>query len=595
MNITDDIHRQFAEYFEEPAIWPYAYLLSQKLTEGNICISVDDVPDNLNSTPYSKSITAKELISLKHLVSKQDVLTTPFILHNDRLYFQRYFKYETSIIHKLNDLIAAEKTVLANRMSQLESQRTLIQSLNTDYKLDNLTTKEKVDWQLVAVTQALLNNFTIITGGPGTGKTTTLAKLLIVLYALEPNAKVALAAPTGKASMRMLESLKSSTLNFTEETKAKIGQLVPSTIHSLLGYKRESVNFKHNAENPLPYDWVVVDEASMIDVPMFSKLLAAIGDNTRIILLGDKDQLASVEAGSLLGDLCQTLPSLNQFSDETAQWINTFITDDDRKINAEFINDTKQLLAGHIIELKYSHRFNSQGAIGKVSRAVIDGKVDEVKALIENAQGTNVIVDQKNDPALLENFVAGYAAFINEPAIHLALKKLNELRVLVAVRQGPRGLYAINKAIELHLRKKALIKPDDEFYENRPIMITRNMYDLGLLNGDTGIMRKDASGNMKVWFEDGQGGIKSVLPAYLNYSETAFAMTIHKSQGSEFDHVMVILPEGTSNALLTRELLYTGITRAKSSITIQGEMATIEHVVNSCVKRISGITGRIDN
>ena len=595
MNITDDIHRQFAEFFEEPAIWPYAYLLSQKLTEGNICISVDDVPDNLNSTPYSKSITAKELISFKHLVSKQDVLTTPFILHNDRLYFQRYFKYETSIIDKLKTLIAAEKMVLANRMSQLESQRTLIQSLKTDYKLDNLTTKEKVDWQLVAVTQALLNNFTIITGGPGTGKTTTLAKLLIVLYALEPNAKVALAAPTGKASMRMLESLKSSTLNFTEETKAKIGQLVPSTIHSLLGYKRESVNFKHNAENPLPYNWVVVDEASMIDVPMFSKLLAAIGDNTRIILLGDKDQLASVEAGSLLGDLCQTLPSLNQFSNETAQWINTFITDDDRKINADFINDAKQLLAGHIIELKYSHRFNSQGAIGKVSRAVIDGKVDEVKALIQNAQGTNVIVDQKNDPALLENFVAGYEAFINEPAIHLALKKLNELRVLVAVRQGPRGLYAINKAIELHLRKKALIKPDDEFYENRPIMITRNMYDLGLLNGDTGIMRKDASGNMKVWFEDGQGGIKSVLPAYLNYSETAFAMTIHKSQGSEFDHVMVILPEGTSNALLTRELLYTGITRAKSSITIQGEMATIEHAVNSCVKRISGITGRIDN
>lgn len=595
MNISDDIHRQFAEFFEEPAIWPYAYLLSQKLTEGNICISVDDVPENLNSTPYSKSITAKELISLKHLVSKQDVLTTPFILHNNRLYFQRYFKYETSIIDKLNNLIAAEKTVLANRISQLESQRTLIQSLKTDYKLDNLTTKEKVDWQLVAVTQALLNNFTIITGGPGTGKTTTLAKLLIVLYALEPNAKVALAAPTGKASMRMLESLKSSTLNFTEETKAKIGQLVPSTIHSLLRYKRESVNFKHNSENPLPYNWVVVDEASMIDVPMFSKLLAALGDNTRIILLGDKDQLASVEAGSLLGDLCQTLPILNQFSDETTQWINTFITDDDRKINAEFINDAKQLLAGHIIELKYSHRFNSQGAIGKVSRAVIEGKVDEVKALIQNAQGTNVIVDQKNDPALLENFVAGYEAYINEHDKAEALKKLNQLRVLVAVRQGPRGLYAINKAIELHLRKKGLLKPDDEFYENRPIMITRNMYDLGLLNGDTGIMRKDASGNMKVWFEDGQGGIKSVLPAYLNYSETAFAMTIHKSQGSEFDHVMVILPEGTSNALLTRELLYTGITRAKSSITIQGEMATIEHAVNSCVKRISGITGRIDN
>jgi exodeoxyribonuclease V alpha subunit len=303
MNITDDIHRQFAEYFEEPAIWPFAYILSQKLTEGNICISVDDVPANLASTPCSNPVSVKELVSLKHLVSKQDVLKTPFILHNNRLYFQRYFKYETSIINKLKDLMAAEKTVLASRMSQLESQKELIQSLKTDYKLDGLTTKEKVDWQLVAVTQALLNNFSIITGGPGTGKTTTLAKLLIVLYALDPNATVALAAPTGKASMRMLESLKGSTLNFTNETKEKIGQLVPSTIHSLLGYKRESVNFKHNAENPLPYNWVVVDEASMIDVPMFSKLLAALGDNTRIILLGDKDQLASVEAGSLLGDL----------------------------------------------------------------------------------------------------------------------------------------------------------------------------------------------------------------------------------------------------------------------------------------------------
>jgi len=594
MNITDDIHRQFAEFFEEPAIWPYAYLLSQKLTEGNICISVDDVPENLNSTPYSKSITAKELISLKHLVSKQDVLTTPFILHNDRLYFQRYFKYETSIIHKLNDLIAAEKTVLANRMSQLESQRTLIQSLNTDYKLDNLTPKEKVDWQLVAVTQALLNNFTIITGGPGTGKTTTLAKLLIVLYALEPNAKVALAAPTGKASMRMLESLKSSTLNFTEETKAKIGQLVPSTIHSLLGYKRESVNFKHNAENPLPYNWVVVDEASMIDVPMFSKLLAAIGDNTRIILLGDKDQLASVEAGSLLGDLCQTLPSLNQFSNETAQWINTFITDDDRKINADFINDTKQLLAGHIIELKYSHRFNSQGAIGKVSRAVIDGDLEGLKSLIGAPTASNVTFDFEYKEEILSKFVEGYEAYINEHDKAEALKKLNQLRVLVAVRESNRGMKAINKFIELHLRKKGLLKPDGDFYENRPIMVTRNMYDLELFNGDTGIMRKDASGNMKAYFEDPKGGIKSVLPAYLTYSETVFAMTIHKSQGSEFNNVLVVLPEGTSNALLTRELLYTGITRAKDHITIQGKQDTIDYAVSTCVKRISGITGRID-
>jgi exodeoxyribonuclease V alpha subunit len=599
MNITDDIHQQFAEFFEEEAIWPYAYLLSQRLTEGNICISLGDMPANMKSTPYKEPpVSTKELLNLKHLVSKNDELNTPFVLHNDRLYFQRYFKYETSIIEKLKSLIAAEPNVLADRMKQLESKASLIKTLVTDYPLQGLMTKEKVDWQLVAVTQALLNNFSIITGGPGTGKTTTLAKLLIVLYELDPNASVALAAPTGKASMRMADSLKASKLPFSEETKAKIQALKPSTLHSLLGYKKESVNFKHNAENPLPYNWVVVDEASMIDVPMFSKLLEALGDNCRIILLGDKDQLASVEAGSLLGDLCQTLPSLNMFDKEKANWINEFITDPDRKIQPEFIGDQKQLMTGHIIELKYSHRFNSQGTIGKVSRAVIEGKYEEVKTLIEAAAGSIVNLDTNYTAALLEKFVEGYSSYIKEPDIKEALKKLNELRVLVAVRQGPRGLYAINKAIELHLRKhfqkEGLFKPDGEFYENRPIIVTRNMYDLDLLNGDTGIIRKDASGNLKVWFEDGQGGIKSVLPAYLNYAETAFAMTIHKSQGSEFDHVMVILPEGTSNALLTRELLYTGITRAKSSITIQGEMDTIQHAVESCVKRISGITDRID-
>ena len=480
------------------------------------------------------------------------------------------------------------------RVSQLNTKNDLIKTLTTNYKLEGLTIKEKVDWQLVAVLKALLNNFSIITGGPGTGKTTTLAKLLIVLYALEPDAKVALAAPTGKASMRMLESLKGSTLDFIPETREKINKLKPSTLHGLLGYKMESVNFKFNAEHPLPYDWVVVDEASMIDVPMFAKLLESLGSNCRIILLGDKDQLASVEAGSLLGDLCNTLPSLNQLSKETADWINVFITDAARKIHPDFIGDAKQLLSGHIIELKFSHRFNSQGAIGKLSRAVIDGNFEEVNTLIANAVGTNVVVDPTYSPDLLENFVAGYAEFIQEADIKIALKKLNNLRVLVAVREGPRGVYAINKQIELLLRKKGLLKPDGEFYENRPVMVTRNMYDLGLLNGDTGIMRKDASGNLKVWFEDGEGDIKYVLPAYLNKSETAFAMTIHKSQGSEFENVMVVLPEGTSNALLTRELLYTGITRAKKNITIQGMEDTIEHAVKACVKRISGITGRID-
>ena len=594
MNITEDIHQQFAEYFDEQAIWPYAYMLSHKLTEGNICIPVDEVKANLGSSPYDSVMPTSDLAKYKKLVTLHTAGDAPFVLHNDRLYFQRYFKYETSIIEKLKSLIAAEANMVTDRITKLESQVDLIKTLTTNYDINGLTVKEQVDWQLVAVLQALQNNFTIITGGPGTGKTTTLAKLLIVLFELEPDAKVALAAPTGKASMRMFESLKSSTLTFSAETKAKIDNLKPSTIHSLLGYKKESVNFKHNANKPLPYQWVVVDEASMIDVPMFSKLLEALGDKCRIILLGDKDQLASVEAGSLLGDLCQTLPSLNMFSSNSAQWMNQFIAESARNIQPEFIGENKQLLSNHIIELKYSHRFNSQGAIGKVSKAVIEGDLERLKSLIGDQTASNVMFDFEYKEEVLSKFVEGYEAYINEPNIAEALKKLNQLRVLVAVRESNRGMKAINKFIESHLRKKGLLMPDGDFYENRPIMVTRNMYDLELFNGDTGILRKDASGNIKAYFEDAKGGVKSVLPAYLTFSETVFAMTIHKSQGSEFNKVLVVLPEGTSNALLTRELLYTGITRAKDHIAIQGKEDTIDYAVGACVKRISGITGRID-
>jgi exodeoxyribonuclease V alpha subunit len=594
MKITEDIHQQFAEFFEQQEIWPYAYMLSQKLIEGNICISANEVQANLEATPYSSAIASRELPKYKNLVSEQKVGDTPFVLFNERLYFQRYFKYETSIIDKLKNLVSSEAQSMKERVCKLESKIDLIKTLATNYDINGLSVKEQVDWQLVAVLQALQNNFTIITGGPGTGKTTTLAKLLIVLFELEPDAKVALAAPTGKASMRMFESLKSSTLSFSDTTKLKIESLKPSTIHSLLGYKKDAVNFKYNANNPLPYDWIIVDEASMIDVPMFSKLLEALGDNCRIILLGDKDQLASVEAGSLLGDLCQTLPSLNMFSAELANWINQFISDPSRNIQPEFIAHTNQLMAEHIIELKFSHRFNSQGAIGKVSRAVIEGDVIRLKGLIGKSTENNVSFDFDYNEEVLSKFVEGYELYINEPEIGEALKKLNHIRVLVTVREGIRGLKAINKFIELYLSKKGLIKPESEFYENRPIMITRNMYDHELFNGDTGIIRKDANGNLKAFFEDGKGGVKWVLPAYLTYSETVFAMTIHKSQGSEFNKVMVVLPEGKSNALLTRELLYTGITRAKNHITIQGKQDIIDHTILTSVNRISGITGRID-
>jgi exodeoxyribonuclease V alpha subunit len=229
--------------------------------------------------------------------------------------------------------------------------------------------------------QALLSDFSIITGGPGTGKTTTLAKLLRIIYAINPATTVALAAPTGKASMRMYESLRQSAVTYPE-MQDLFDQLKPSTLHNLLGYKPGSIHFKYNSKNTLPFNWIVVDEASMIDVPMFAKLLDALDPQTRIILLGDKDQLASVEAGSLLGDLCAVIPTLNSMSPAISSCINQFLPDRERQIPSAVATEKIPWLSNHILQLKLSHRFKKRGAIGTLASSIIRGETAEIKGIM---------------------------------------------------------------------------------------------------------------------------------------------------------------------------------------------------------------------
>ncbi len=594
MFITDDVHRQFAEFFDDRNIWPYAYVLSKKLAEGHICIDLLDPTLFEGTTPYADIAPIAKVLENKQLVSTSpSILNTPFVFYNDALYLQRYFIYETICVEKITTLIQQEATALQDRQVALIALRELIVSLQATYAIQGLPIEEQTDWQLVAVLQALLNNFSIITGGPGTGKTTTLAKLLILLFEWQPHVKVALAAPTGKAAMRMHDALKNSVLPYSAITKQKIDGLQPSTLHSLLGYHKDAVTFKYHQSNPLPYDWVIVDEASMIDLPMFAKLLDALAPHTRILLLGDKDQLASVEAGSLLGDLCASLPQLNLFREEQLQWINQFISDQPRSLASTHITQQPALLTSHILELKYSHRFNSMGAIGKLSRAVITSNLEALQACISVPDDQIKFYDELRKE-VIEEIAKAYSAYLQEPDIAKALRLFNEQRILVAVRSGAQGLYTINKIIEEQLKKMQLIKPDAEFYENKPVMVTRNRYDLGLFNGDVGIIRADSAGVLKVWFDAGNGTLKSVLPAYLSNYETVYAMTIHKSQGSEFDKVMLVMPQGVDMPLLTRELLYTAITRAKSKLVIVGAMNTIMQAAQSSVHRISGIKNRME-
>lgn len=595
LNMMPDIAYHFARFFPDEAIQPFAFLLAQKMREGHICLPVSDEPVKTDLG----EVSLRALQNAGPNICAQGDAVVPFIFHPPHLYLQRYYRYETQVIEWIKGRIVSGREKRETYREMINRHGQLIRSLRAGYPLDGLNPEEKTDWQLVAVIRALVNDFGILTGGPGTGKTTTLAKLLRIVFTENPESRVALAAPTGKASMRMLESLRQKSAGYPEEIKEKIQQLQPFTLHRLLGYQRHSIYFRHHQDNPLPYDWVMVDEASMIDLPMFAKLLSACGPSTRLLLLGDKDQLASVEAGSLLGDLCLAAGKLNLFPREEITWLNKFIDEEQRRIASSHESAQPKDLAGCITELKLSHRFKQQGAIGQLSLALNRGLEEEAMQLLQQDTTGQIRLTDPDDEETFNEFISGYQEYLHADDVSEALTAFHNLRVLVTVREGDSGLYALNRKIEkaLHARYPRLIKPASGFYHNQPVIITANNYELNLFNGDIGIVRKDpATGKLRVWFEaEEQGkGPRSFSPASLNDYETVFAMTIHKSQGSEFRQVMVVLPDNPDNPLLTRELLYTGVTRAISNVIIRGSADSLGNGIRQQVKRISGITSRLN-
>lgn len=602
MEKLNDVHYQFADFFEDKDLKPFAYLVSKRLQDGHICIELDEkeLAKDYEALPeYFKSeiseLSIAKLNTKKEWVSINEQDKKPFIIFNGKLYLYRYFNYETQIISSLKCFLENEKSVREERIKKLSSLNSFVKSeLQADLKDKNIPADELIDWQLAASITGFLNNFTIITGGPGTGKTTTVAKILSIIYEAEPEARVIFAAPTGKAAQRVLESLKSNA-KVPPALKDKFSKLDSKTIHRLLGFIPGSPYFRHNSENNLDYDVIIVDEASMIDVAMFSKLISAVNPKCRLIMLGDKNQLASVEAGSLLGDMCNSLSNLNRMSKSQLDLINDLIADDSAKIPSDYaVADTKELLFDHVVELKFSHRFDSTGGIGLLSKAIISGDAKLVEKFIRENDQATVKFDQEFKTDVFQDFVEGYNNYIEEKDNKSALIKMNQLRVLCAVKEGNHGIHKVNDRIEKYLKRKGYINAYTDIYSNRPLMITRNYNDIELYNGDVGMIRKDDNDNYRAYFLDKENEVRSFVPGLLPDVETVFAMTIHKSQGSEYNKVLVILPDNKDNPLLTRELLYTAITRAKDEVIIQGALDVILETIGKEVKRASGITNRLN-
>jgi exodeoxyribonuclease V alpha subunit len=479
------------------------------------------------------------------------------------------------------------------------------------------------DWQKVACAVALRARLSVITGGPGTGKTYTAARLLALLLALHPDGsplRVALAAPTGKAAARLKQSIDDALTRLPVpadaglDLSALIARMGPArTLHSLLGARPDTRQFRHHAANPLDVDVLIVDEASMVHLEMMDALLQALPPTARLVLLGDKDQLASVEAGAVLGDLCQDAAA-GRYSAATAQFVQRVAG---QTLAAEFVlPDPAPVLAQQTVMLRQSRRF--KGAIGQLALAVNRGDAAAARACLggpDNAVTSPVLALQPSSPQAVCALALGatgkpsYAEYLRlmqtgpaeqgaEVSIEIhgqwvssVLKAFERFRILCAVHQGDWGTQALNAAVQKALADAGLLQVKGDWYEGRPVMVTRNDAQLGVFNGDVGVVLPNTEGKPKVWFLDGEA-LRSVSVMRLAQVDTAFVMTVHKSQGSEFEHTALVLPPGGAE-VLSRELAYTGITRAREQFTlIEAEAGLLEAAIHRPSVRASGLAQR---
>ena len=539
-------------------------LVSLAVREGHVCLHLGD--EGVRERLAALGLDGLEGRLETGVIGAPDS-DLPLILDGERLYFARFFRDEQSLARAFLSLAAAPP-----RDIPVELLPDIFRSSGSE-----------TDWQDVACFAALRSRFCVISGGPGTGKTTTVARILALAARMHAgtNFRIRLAAPTGKAASRMSEALAAAFPggNLPPELGESLTQGA-QTVHRLLGWG--AGGFRHGRGNPLPLDMLVVDEASMLDLELTARLLEALPEHASLVLLGDRNQLASVEAGAVLGNLCPE-DAVNAFSP-------AFATDAARAGASLSEASRVSALTDHVVELRKSWRFGADSGIAALAACIVAGEAGKAAELLSQPHGDLEMKECSGHAALVAELAplvrTAFRGLGTETDPARAFETFGALRLLSPVRQGPRGTEALNRMV-----REALGAPSgDGWYQGRPVMVLENDYSLGLFNGDTGIALPVGDA-LRVFFPTPEG-FTSFSPARLPRHETCYAMTVHKSQGSEFEHTVLILPEEPC-PVLGRELLYTALTRARDRFALFGTAEQVRDTVLNPVRRDSGLAGML--